>query len=275
MTTSTPLWEPSAERIEAAPLTAFAAKAEARAGRAFSSYAELHQWSVTQPEDFWDLVWDFCGVVGDKGETVLADGDKMPGAQFFPDARLNFAENLLGRPGTGDALVFRGDDGLDELTTTGHSRLWEISLGDVHEHDLDPRDLGIPLADIDDLLGGQPEENAAVAREELAASELLTVLALAETSRLRAEVCSGERVIDEPHCKRVLAVLATAGLYERTGDWLFEIGLPGKSGESGGIVTVAPGKGGLAVFALGLVVVTAVKSSKRDALPFCDIGLRA
>ncbi|AZC15189.1 anthranilate phosphoribosyltransferase [Microbacterium sp. ABRD28] len=62
------------------------------------------------------------------------------------------------------ALVFRGDDGLDELTTTGHSRLWEISLGDVHEHDLDPRDLGIPLADIDDLLGGQPEENAAVVR---------------------------------------------------------------------------------------------------------------
>lgn len=59
---------------------------------------------------------------------------------------------------------------------------------------------------------------------------------------------TGERVIDETHCKRVLAVLATAGLYERTGDWLFEIGLPGKSGVSGGIVTVAPGKGGLAVF---------------------------
>ncbi|WP_295839002.1 anthranilate phosphoribosyltransferase [uncultured Microbacterium sp.] len=60
------------------------------------------------------------------------------------------------------ALVFRGDDGLDELTTTGHSRLWEISRGDVHEHDLDPRDLGIPLADIDDLLGGSPDHNAQV-----------------------------------------------------------------------------------------------------------------
>ena len=65
------------------------------------------------------------------------------------------------------ALVFRGDDGLDELTTTGHSRLWEISLGDVHEHDLDPRDLGIPLADIDDLLGGEPDHNAAVVRRVL------------------------------------------------------------------------------------------------------------
>jgi len=65
------------------------------------------------------------------------------------------------------ALVFRGDDGLDELTTTGHSRVWEISRGDVHEHDLDPRDLGIPLADMDDLLGGSPDHNAAVVRRVL------------------------------------------------------------------------------------------------------------
>jgi anthranilate phosphoribosyltransferase len=65
------------------------------------------------------------------------------------------------------ALVFRGDDGLDELTTTGHSRVWEISRGDVHEHDLDPRDLGIPLAAMDDLLGGSPDHNATVVRRVL------------------------------------------------------------------------------------------------------------
>jgi glutaminase len=59
---------------------------------------------------------------------------------------------------------------------------------------------------------------------------------------------TGERVIEERHCKRVLAVLATAGLYEHSGEWLYEVGLPGKSGVSGGVVTVAPGKGGLAVF---------------------------
>lgn len=63
------------------------------------------------------------------------------------------------------ALVFRGDDGLDELTTTGHSRLWEISRGDIHEHDLDPRDIGIPLADIDDLLGGDAAHNARIVRD--------------------------------------------------------------------------------------------------------------
>jgi glutaminase len=58
-----------------------------------------------------------------------------------------------------------------------------------------------------------------------------------------------ERVIDADHCQRVLPVMATAGLYETSGDWLYDIGLPGKSGVGGGIVTVAPGKGGMATFA--------------------------
>ncbi|MCW4459430.1 anthranilate phosphoribosyltransferase [Microbacterium sp. MPKO10] len=66
------------------------------------------------------------------------------------------------------ALVFRGDDGLDELTTTGHSHIWEVSRGLVTEHDLDPRDLGIELASIDDLLGGDAEYNADVLRRVLA-----------------------------------------------------------------------------------------------------------
>ena len=59
---------------------------------------------------------------------------------------------------------------------------------------------------------------------------------------------TGEQVVDARQCQRVLAVLATAGLYERSGEWLYEVGLPGKSGVSGGIVTVAPGKGGMATF---------------------------
>jgi len=66
------------------------------------------------------------------------------------------------------ALVFRGDDGLDELTTTGHSHIWEVSTGSVTEHDLDPLDLGIPRARIDDLVGGDAAHNADVARRVLA-----------------------------------------------------------------------------------------------------------
>jgi len=62
------------------------------------------------------------------------------------------------------ALVFRGDDGLDELTTTGHSHIWEVSRGSVKEHDLNPRDLGIPRASIDDLKGGDAAHNADIVR---------------------------------------------------------------------------------------------------------------
>ena len=66
------------------------------------------------------------------------------------------------------ALVFRGDDGLDELTTTGHSHIWEVSRGSVTEHDLDPLELEIPRAEIADLLGGDGDHNAGVARATLA-----------------------------------------------------------------------------------------------------------
>lgn len=66
------------------------------------------------------------------------------------------------------ALVFRGDDGLDELTTTGHSHMWEVSLGQVKEHDLDPRDLGIQRTTIDDLVGGDAAHNAAIVHDVLA-----------------------------------------------------------------------------------------------------------
>ncbi|MBN9243652.1 MAG: acetoacetate--CoA ligase [Mesorhizobium sp.] len=136
MTDDTPLWTPSPDRIRNAALTAFAEAAAKRAGRSFGSYAALHGWSVEDRDGFWDLVWDFCGVVGEKGGRILADGEKMPGAAFFPDARLNFAENLLRKSGTGDAIVFRGEDKVerrlswDELTALV-SRLQQlfVSLG--------------------------------------------------------------------------------------------------------------------------------------------------
>lgn len=110
MAADTPLWSPSEARIAEAPLTEFTRAAERASGQNFASYRDLHAWSVAEREAFWDLVWDFCGITGDKGETVLADGDRMPGAHFFPDARLNFAENLLRKSGSSNAIVFRGED---------------------------------------------------------------------------------------------------------------------------------------------------------------------
>jgi acetoacetyl-CoA synthetase len=105
-----PLWRPDAQRIADSQVMAFIAEANRRHGTDLKNYRELHAWSVAQGADFWDLVWDFCGIIGDKGERRLINADKMPGAQFFPDARLNFAENLLRAPGSGDALIFSGED---------------------------------------------------------------------------------------------------------------------------------------------------------------------
>jgi glutaminase len=58
-----------------------------------------------------------------------------------------------------------------------------------------------------------------------------------------------QRVVDAAACHAALAVMATAGLYETSGDWLYDVGMPGKSGIGGGIVTISPGKGGLGTFA--------------------------
>ncbi|TFC96886.1 MULTISPECIES: anthranilate phosphoribosyltransferase [Cryobacterium] len=66
------------------------------------------------------------------------------------------------------ALVFRGDDGLDELTTTGHSHVWEVSRGLVTEHDIDPRDLGLRRSSISELVGGDADHNASVVHSMLA-----------------------------------------------------------------------------------------------------------
>jgi acetoacetyl-CoA synthetase len=91
-------------------MTAFMKAAARVSGREIGDYDRLHQWSVEDREAFWSLVWDQCGVIGEKGGRVMVDGDRMPGASFFPDAKLNFAENLLREKGSEDAIVFRGED---------------------------------------------------------------------------------------------------------------------------------------------------------------------
>ncbi len=102
----------------------FAEATHASHGSAPDDYWGLHRWSITERGAFWSAVWDFCGVIGDKGERLVADGELMPGARFLPDATLNFAENLLRRDGPGDAIVFRDEAGArrrwswDELHAT-------------------------------------------------------------------------------------------------------------------------------------------------------------
>jgi len=108
----TPIWTPSLFRIADANLTRFMAFVEARGARIADAEA-LHRWSVAEPAAFWQAIWEFCGVRGDRGDgPVLADGERMPGARWFQGARLNFAENLLASgPDAEPALVFRNERG--------------------------------------------------------------------------------------------------------------------------------------------------------------------
>ncbi len=106
-----PLWSPDAARIDAHRLTKFIQSVNASRGSALKTYADIHRYSVRHPAEFWSAVWDFCGVIAEtRGDRVLVDGDKLPGAKFFPDARLNFAQNLLRRDDETPAMIFRGED---------------------------------------------------------------------------------------------------------------------------------------------------------------------
>jgi acetoacetyl-CoA synthetase len=105
------LWQPSAARVAASNLTEFMKRASAMAGRSLTDYEALWRWSVEDPPAFWRLMWAFGGVIGDgPGEPALENPTAMPGARFFPQARLNFAENLLRRNDSSVALVFWGED---------------------------------------------------------------------------------------------------------------------------------------------------------------------
>ena len=105
-----PLWAPTQASSESTALYQFMDWCTERFGKQFAGYDAFHAWSVEERGDFWTGVWEFCGVIGDPGATALVDNAHMLDARFFPQASLNFAENLLRKTGSGDALIFRGED---------------------------------------------------------------------------------------------------------------------------------------------------------------------
>ncbi|HEY3884254.1 MAG TPA: acetoacetate--CoA ligase, partial [Vicinamibacterales bacterium] len=112
-----PIWTPSPGRIAHANLTRFIALLNRRHGVTIASYGPLYQWSLSHPLEFWSAMWDFAGIRGSKGARAAVDVDRMdPGARFFPDGTLNFAENALAG-GDGPAIVFRSESGLRRMLT--------------------------------------------------------------------------------------------------------------------------------------------------------------
>jgi len=123
-TPASPLWRPDPARIAGSRLAAFRADV-ARQGVAPSPGVHaLHRWSVDAPEAFWAAVWDFAGVIGERGRRVAVDLDRMPGARFFPDARLNFTTNLLADRDDTPAIIATSERGPDRQLTRG-----ELAVG--------------------------------------------------------------------------------------------------------------------------------------------------
>jgi len=106
-----PLWTPDPARAAQTGMARFMQLAGKK------DYAELHRWSVEKSEDFWALLWKFAEVRGTQGKRRLVDGDRMPGAQWFPDARLNFAENLLRGRDDSLAIAFWGEEAVKRRLT--------------------------------------------------------------------------------------------------------------------------------------------------------------
>ena len=103
------LWQPSAERAAGTQIIQFARTCGFDGPHAVE---RLWQWSVDRPADFWEAVWETCNVAAEHAaNVVLENPDAMPGARWFVDARLNYAENLLRRSDDGAAIIFRGEDG--------------------------------------------------------------------------------------------------------------------------------------------------------------------
>ena len=104
------LWQP--QEIEKTQIYQFSVYLDDQHGFDWGGdYERLWQWSVDYPELFWSSLWDWHGIIGDKGERLLADANKMPGAQFFPDAQINYAENMLRDADDSPAFIAYGEDG--------------------------------------------------------------------------------------------------------------------------------------------------------------------
>jgi len=106
----TPLWTPSEERIRNANLTRFIEYVNGKHGKKFKTYPDLYQWSIEDIPSFWARLWEFVDIKASRGYTqVVDDLKKLPGANWFKGARLNFAENLLRYRDDRLAFIFKGE----------------------------------------------------------------------------------------------------------------------------------------------------------------------
>ena len=112
------IWRPSPARVADANLTRFIASVSTRRGLQLHGYDDLYSWSISEPSGFWQELAHFAEIRADWGSgPALEHPNQMPGARFFPNARLNFAENLLRFRDDQAALIFRNERGARRETS--------------------------------------------------------------------------------------------------------------------------------------------------------------
>ncbi len=135
-TENKPIWSPSDTQVENSNLYDFMAYVEKKTGYKHTSYDDLWRWSIDDKEVFWDLIWDYCHVIGDKGSDKFKEGDEgVFGAQFYPGSSLNYAENLLHTPDDTQAIIFRDETGIEKTLSrselTDRVSLWQQAFIDL------------------------------------------------------------------------------------------------------------------------------------------------
>jgi len=173
-----PLWQPSQQAIADSQLTHFMAYVNQRFQQRINDYAELHQWSVTQPELFWEGVWSFCRVfASQQPKQIMLRGKSMQQTKWFIDAKLNFAQNLLRYRDEQPAIIFCSERG-DNKTLSYTALFQQVSALQSHL-----KQLGIKAGDrVVGMLPNCPE----------------TVIAMLATTSLGAiwSACSSDFGID-------------------------------------------------------------------------------
>jgi acetoacetyl-CoA synthetase len=141
MNQASALWSPRQDQIDRAQITQFIDAVNQNFDLSLSQYDDLYRWSIDEKENFWSTLWDFCGVIGDRGERILIDGDDIEKAKWFPDANLNFAENLLRRKSSEIAIYFRAEDQVDKTLTWRELYKQVASVADwLRQNGLEPGD---------------------------------------------------------------------------------------------------------------------------------------
>ena len=137
------LWSPSDERVKSSQMYKFMEIINEKNNVDIQNFTDLHTWSIKDKADFWSAIWDFFAIKGSKGNEPFVDPiNQIPGSKFFPNGKVNYAENMLSGDVSGPAIVFKSEDKIrkevswKELKVQVAAFANFLKIQDVHRSDV-------------------------------------------------------------------------------------------------------------------------------------------